>query len=235
MIPDMTVLNKQAISDWASQNNLLCVNGNFEPAIELKWINIEGFSADSDKLKIIQLPENTDKKSETFKELISLLKIQTIEEFIPTYDKPIYELSLKNKLEEILPYYVALIEKKKSEESDREFERLYNLLNAIQFYTTSEIKLSFNYQSETFEGPSLRVFIGDNKFYFKGNWTCERTLLSLIKELSTLFGIVSLNEELRFLLLESEANEIKEWLIEQGIDLTTIKQARIFSKHNNTK
>ncbi|MFT6923330.1 MAG: hypothetical protein ACJA1C_002343 [Crocinitomicaceae bacterium] len=230
MIPDLTEANKLVISDWAAQNKLLCLNGNFEPAVQLKWITIEGFSTESDKLKIIHLPENSDKDLETFKELISLLKIQTIEEFIPTFDEPTSDFSLKNKLEEILPYYVALIQKKRLEESNQEFERLYNLLNATEFYTASEIKLSFNHQSETFEGPSLRVFKGDNKFYFKGKWKSERTLLSLIKELSNLFNIAGFNEELRFLLLEAEASEIKEWLIEQGVDLATIRKVKPFSK-----
>lgn len=231
MIPDMTELNKQVISDWAADNNLLCVNGDFEPAINLKWITIEGFSTESDRLKIIQIPQNSSYNSETFKELISLFKVQEIDEFIPMFDEPVSESSLKNKLEGILPYYLALIEAKKLEDSNEEFERLYNLLNVIEFYTASEIKLSFNYHSDTFEGPSLRVFKKDNKFYFKGKWNNERTLLSLIKDLSILFGIVGLNEELRFLLLEPDIKEIKEWLTEQGIDLTTIKQVRGFSKH----
>ena len=230
MIPDLTEANKQVITDWAEQNKLLCLNGNFEPAVELKWVTIEGFSTESDKSKIIHLPENSDKDLENFKELISLLKIRTTKKCIlkPVGDN--IDFSLKNKLKEILPYYVALIQEKRLEESNQEFERLYNLLNVTDFYTASEIKLSLNYQSETIEVSSSRVFKGDNKFYFKGEWNSERTLLSLIKELSNLFSIVGFNEELRFLLLESEESEIKEWLIEQGVDLATIRQVKPFSK-----
>jgi hypothetical protein len=230
MIPDMTAESKKVISDWAAENKLLSANGNFEPAVQLKWITVEGFSTESDKLKVIHLPENSDKNSETFKELISLLQVQTIDEFIPMFDKPSPDSSLRNKLETILPYYVALIEKKKLEEGNQEFERIYQLLNATDFFTASEIKLSFNFQSETFDGPSLTVYKGDNKFYFKGKWKSERTLLSLIKELSNLLGVFGLNEELRFLLLEAEKNEIHEWLIEQGISLTSIKPVRAFAK-----
>lgn len=230
LLPDMTEINKQFISKWAQQNKLLCVNGKFEPANDLKWITVEGFSTESEKLKVIQFPENTNKSSETFKELISLLQVQSIDEFIPTFDSPFPDNSLKDKLESILPYYVALIEKKKLEDSCQEFERLYSILNTTTFFTANEIKLSFNYQSETFDGPSLTVFKGENKFYFKGKWRSERTLLSLIKELSILLGVVGLNEELRFLLLESEKNEIQEWLLEQGINLSGIKPVRAFSK-----
>lgn len=230
MIPDMTRESKQVISDWATGNKLLSANGNFEPAVQLKWITVEGFSTESDKLKVIQLPENSDKNSETFKELISLFQVQTIDEFIPMFDKPSPDSSLKNKLETILPYYVALIEKKKFEEGNQEFERIYQLLNATDFFTTSEIKLSFNFQSETFDGPSLTVYKSEGKFYFKGKWKSERTLLSLIKELSNLLGVFGLNEELRFLLLEAEKKEIHEWLIEQGISLTSIKPVRAFVK-----
>ncbi len=230
IIPDMTIESKQIISDWAANNKLLSVNGRFEPADQLKWITVEGFSTESDKLKIIQLPENSNKNSQTFKELISLFQVQTIDKFIPMFEKPIPDNTLKDKLEKILPYYVALIEKKKIEESNQEFERIYQLLNVTDFFTTSEIKLSFNFQSETFDGPSLTVYKGENKFYFKGKWKSERTLLSLIKELSNLLGVFGLNEELRFLLLETEKNEIHEWLIEQGISLTSIKPIRSFTK-----
>lgn len=230
MIPDMTEASKKVISDWAAENKLFSVNGNFEPAVQLKWITVEGFSTESDKLKVIHLPENSDKNSETFKELISLFQVQTINEFIPMFDKPIPDSSLKSKLEKILPYYVALIEKKKLEEGNQEFERIYQLLNTTDFFTASEIKLSFNFQTETFDGPSLTVYKGENKFYFKGKWKSERTLLSLIKELSNLLSVFGLNEELRFLLLEAEKNEIYEWLIEQGISLTSIKPVRAFVK-----
>jgi hypothetical protein len=230
LLPDMTEINKQFISKWALQNKLLCANGKFEPANDLKWITVEGFSTESEKLKIIQLPENSNKSLETFKELISLLQVQSIDKFIPTFDSPFPDNSIKNKLELILPYYVALIEKKKIEDSHQEFERLYSILNTTTFFTANEIKLSFNYQSETFDGPSLTVFKEENKFYFKGKWRSERTLLSLIKELSILLGVVGLNEELRFLLLESEKNEIQEWLLEQGINLSGIKPVRAFSK-----
>lgn len=230
IIPDMTLESKQLISDWALVNKLLCANGSFEPAVQLKWITVEGFSSESEKLKVIQLPENSDKNSDLFKELISLFQVQTIDEFIPIFDKPAPDSSLKNKLETILPYYAALIEKKKLEDGNQEFERIYQLLNVTDFFTSSDIKLSFNYQSDTFDGPSLTVYKGENRFYFKGKWKSERTLLSLIKELANLLGVFGLNEELRFLLLESEKNEIQEWLIEQGINLSRIRPVRAFKK-----
>lgn len=229
MIPDMTQASKDIIISWAKENKLLSANGNFELAVQLKWITVEGFSIESDKLKVIHLPENCNNNSETLKELISLFQVQIFDEFIPMFDKPIFDTSLKSKLEIILPIYAALIEKKKLEEGNQELERIYQLLNATDFFSASDIKLSFNFQSETFDGTSLTVYKGKNKFYFKGKWKSERTLLSLIKELSNLLGIVGLNEELRFLLLESDRNEIQEWLLEQGITLTNIKPIRTFT------
>lgn len=228
MIPDMTTETKQVIADWSRENKLLSVNGKFESATQLKWITVEGFSTESDKLKVIQIPENVDKNSETFKELVSLFQVQKIDEFIPVFDNAIYDSSLKSRLEAILPFYVALIEKKKLEDSNQEFERIYQLLNATEFFAASEIRLSFHFQSEIFDGPSLTVYKEENKFYFKGKWKSERTLLSLIKELSSLLGVFGLNEELRFLLLEDDKSEIYDWLIEQGISLSSIKSIKPF-------
>lgn len=230
ILPDMTHDEKQLIRDWASENKLLSINGKFEPAKEIKWITVEGFSTESEKLKVIRLPENANKHLDSFKQLISLFQVQTIDEFIPVFDKPLSDTSLKDRLESILPYYVALIEKKKMDESLGEFDRIYHLLNETEFYTASEIKLSFNFQSDTFDGPSLTVYKGENKFYFKGKWKSERTLLSLIKELSSFLGVFGLNEELRFLLLETETSEIREWLTEQGINLPKLNPHRSFMK-----
>lgn len=230
LIPDMTAESKQVIREWATKNKLLSKNGNFESAVQLKRITIEGFSIESDKLKVIQLPENSNKNSETFKELLSLFQVQTIDEFIPLFDKLVPDSLLKSRIETILPYYVALIEKKKLTNDSLEFDRIYRLLNETDFFTTSEIKLSFVFESETFDGPSLSVYRGDNKFYFKGKWKSERTLLSLIKELSNLLGVYGLNEELRFLLLETDINEVHEWLIEQGITLISIRPVEMFTK-----
>jgi len=231
LLLDMPSESKKTISDWALTNKLLSENNSFEPATELKWITIEGFSLDSDKLKLIQIPENVKKNSDKFSEFVTLLQIQTIDEFIATFDAPIVDNSLKKKFEEILPYYVALVEKRNFEEKNVLFENLYAILESTVFYTATEIKLSFNYLSETFDGPTLTVYKEKGNFYFKGRWKSERTLLSLIKELTNLLGISGLNEELRFLLLESDENEIKEWLIEQGIDLSKVLQPRKFSKH----
>ncbi|AMM51216.1 hypothetical protein TH61_08555 [Rufibacter sp. DG15C] len=230
LIPDITSEAKQIISNWAVENKLLSIGGTFEPANQLKWITIEGFSTESDRLKVIHLPDNCDKKSNSFIELMTLFKTQTIDEFIPRFDNPFFDSSLKNKLGDILPFYVALIEKKKYEDSNSEFDRVYQVLNETDFYSASEINLSFQFQSETFDGPALTVYKEENKFYFKGKWRSERTLLSLIKELSSLLRIVGLNEELRFLLLESDKNEIHEWLLEQGITLPNIKPIREFAK-----
>ncbi len=235
LIPDISEENKKTISDWANKNKLLCANGNFEICSELKWVTIEGFSLDSEKLKIVQLPENVHKDSENFKELITLLHIQTIDEFIPTFDNTVPENTLKQKFEQILPYFSAIIEKKNFENSITVFERLYTVLDNTDFYTANEIKLSFNYQSETFDGPTLSVYKGDGKFYYKGRWKSERTLLSLIKELSGLLCVSGLNEELRFLLLESENSEIREWLSEQGINLLKLLSPRRFTKRAEFK
>lgn len=236
LIPNMSESEQLSVSDWAVNNKLLSSSGIFEPATKLKWITVDGFSTESDKLKIINIPKNSESNLQDFKVLISLFKVQTIDKFIPMFEDQFSEKSLKNKLESIIPYYVALIEKKNFKSSDEEFKRIYKILNLTDFYTVSEIKLSFNYQSEIFDGPSFTVYKSDHKFYFKGKWTNERTLLSLIKEIANLLDVSGLNEELRFLLLESDINEIKEWLIEQGISLSSIKSVQKFSTkvHDNT-
>ena len=228
LLPNFSEDKKEAIKNWAKRHKLYSGNGKFEPANELKWITIEGFSTVSEKLKTIQLPDNCDKNSADFIELIYLFQVQTINEFTPQFEEDKIETSLKAKLQEILPFYVAIIEKKKMESRNKEFNRIYAILNVTTFYTASDIRLSFINEGEVVPGPSLTVYKGDYTFHFKGKWKSERTLLSLIEGLSNMLDVKGLDSELRFLLLESDNQEIREWLIEKGIDLASIHPGRAF-------
>lgn len=230
LLPELNSESKSTITAWSMENRLLSGDGSFVKASELFWITIEGFSVKSDKLKTIYLPENCTTNANVFKELMSLLQIQTIDQFIPVYQGEKVDTTLKNKLERILPYYVALIEKKKVEDDSNEFERIYELLDQTTFYSASEIKLALVFESQTFDGPSLQVYNETNRFYFKGKWKSERTQLDLIKELANLLGVFGLNEELRYLLLETEEKEVKEWLEDKGIVLSNLRAYKPFSK-----
>jgi hypothetical protein len=201
---------------------LLSANGKFENANELKWIKIDGFTTASEKLKIIQLPENCDINSKTFEELISLFQVQIIDKFIPTFEKEKKDFELKNKLQNILPYFVAIIEKKQYAEFTKEFDRLFSIVTKSEFFNAAEIKLSFKYQKETIEGASLNVFRELNNFYFKGRWRSPITMFTLIPELSSLLEVIGLNDEFRLLLQLDEA-EIIEWLTGLGYDIPDIK------------
>ena len=222
LLPNFSEEKKEAIKNWASESKLLSANGKFENANELKWIKIDGFTTESEKLKIIQLPENCDINSKTFEELISLFQVLIIDKFIPTFEKEKKDFELKNKLQNILPYFVAIIEKKQYAEFTKEFDRLFSIVTKSEFFNAAEIKLSFKYQNETIEGASLNVFRELNNFYFKGRWRSPITMFTLIPELSSLLEVTGLNDELR-LLLQLDEGEIIEWLTGLGYDILDIK------------
>jgi hypothetical protein len=222
LLSDFSDVKKHLIIDWAKKHQLLSTSGNFENAHELKWIRIEGFTIAAEKLKVIQIPENCEAASKAFEDLITLFQVQIIDKFFPTFENDTRDLALQSKLQTALPYFVAIIEKKQYQEYSKEFERLFSILFRVEFYNTSSIKLSFTYQSETIEGPSLNVFIDSYKLYFKGKWKSPITMFSLIPELANLLGIAGLNDELR-LLLELEEAEIIEWLTGLGYNISDIK------------
>jgi len=221
LLPNFSVSKKKVISDWAITNKLLSANGKFENANELKWIKIDGFTTESEKLKIFQLPENSNVTTKEFEELVSLFQVQIIDKFIPAFgsSNPQREYSLKTKLIGVLKYLVAIIEKKNFEDYNKEFVRLEKTILHTEFFNAVEIKLTFNHQSEIIEGPSLNVYRELNKFYFKGKWTSPLTMFGLIPELIGLLGIAGVTDELR-LLLQLQDEEIKEWMTGQGFDLT---------------
>ena len=222
LLPNFSEEKKEVIKNWASENKLLSANGKFENANELKWIKIDGFTIASEKLKIIQLPENCDINSKTFEELISLFQVLIIDRFIPTFEKEKKDFELRNKLQNILPYFVAIIEKKQYAEFTKEFDRLFSIIAKSEFFNAAEIKLSFKYQKEIIEGASLNVYRELNNFYFKGRWRSPITMFTLIPELSSLLEVTGLNDELR-LLLQLEEDEIIEWLAGLDYDISDIK------------
>jgi hypothetical protein len=222
LLPNFSEEKKEVIKNWASENKLLSANGKFENANELKWIKIAGFTIASEKLKIIQLPENCDINSKTFEELISLFQVLIIDKFIPTFEKEKIDFEFRNKLQNILPYFVAIIEKKQYAEFTKEFDRLFSIIAKAEFFNAVEIKLSFKYQKEIIEGASLSVFRELNYFYFKGRWKSPLTMFTLIPELSSLLEVKGLNDELR-LLLQLDESEIIEWLTGLDYDISNIK------------
>lgn len=213
---------KEAIKNWANESKLLSANGKFENANELKWIKIDGFATTSEKLKIIQFPENCDINSKSFEELISLFHVQIIDKFVPTFEREKIDFELKTKLQNILPYFVSIIEKKQYADFIEEFERLFLIVTKTEFFNAAEIKLSFKYQEETIEGASINVFRELNSFYFKGRWRSPITMFNLIPELSSLLEVEGLNDELR-LLLQLDETEINECLSGLGYDISDIK------------
>ena len=222
LLKDFSEDKKQVIKDWAINNKLLSSNGKFENASELKWIKIEGFTTASEKLKVIQLPESCDITSNSFEELISLFQVQIIDKFIPTFEKEEKDFELKMKLQNVLPYFVSVIERKQYTDFSKEFERLIVLVSKCEFFTASGIKLSFKHQGEIIEGASLNVFREGNNLYFKGRWRSPITMFSLIPELASLLEVTGINDELR-LLLELDEAEIIEWLSGLGYDISVIK------------
>lgn len=229
-IPDLSRDWKNFITEWGKINKLYSINGEFVFANQLKYITIEGFSSESESLKVIHIPSNCKKDSTEFRELLDLFGVQTIDKFEPNFQNPNIEFTLKDKLEIILPFYSAVIKKKIPDSYLGQYNRLFDLINDTDFYTTEEITLSFNHLGEQIPGPTLSVFRDEHNFYFKGRWSSERTLLSLIKELSTYFGVSGFNEELGFLLRENENSEIMEWLEEMGIPKNTIEKKKKFAK-----
>ena len=225
LLPNFAEEKKETIKNWACESKLLSAKGEFENANELKWIKIDGFTTASEKLKIIQLPENCDINSKTFEELISLFQVQIIDKFIPTFEKEKKDFELKNKLQNILPYFVAIIEKKQFADFTKEFDRLFSIVKKSEFFNAAEIKLSFKHQKETIEGASLNVFREMNNFYFKGRWRSPITMFTLIPELSSLLEVTGLNDELR-LLLQLDEDEIMEWLSGLGYNIPDIKARR---------
>ncbi len=221
-LENLSSRKKAQISKWAAENKLLSSTEKFENANELKWVKISKFSNTSDQLKTIFIPDNCDMDSERFEELLVLFGVQVIDSFIPEIKGAELNLTLKTQLQLILPYLVALIEKKQYADFSDEYKRISEIVDSTEFYNTSEINLSLKNHEELISGPSPNAYLENNRLYFKGKWTSPLTLYALAPELIKLFGITGLTEELKLLLL-LDKNEIEGWFSEQGFDLSELQ------------
>jgi len=229
LLQNISSEKKNKITEWAEENKLLSSTERFENANELKWVKISGFSNTSDQLKTIFIPDNCETDSDNFEKLLSLFGVQIIDSFIPEIKDAEPNATLKIQLQIVLPYLVALIEKKQYANFTDEYDRISKIIDNAEFYNASEIILSFKNQEEIISGPSLNSYLGDNQLYFKGKWTSPLTLYALVPELVKLFEIKNLNEVLN-LILQLDENEIKEWFSKQGFELAELQEKPEYSK-----
>ena len=223
LFSNLSAKKKNIISEWASSHKLLCDNGNFEEVKELKWVKIEGFTNTSEHLKLLFIPENCETNTNDFEELLQLFGVQIIDSFIPDIKNKVPNATLKIQLQVILPFFTAILERKHYLDYSAEFKRLSKIIDNTEFYNSSEIVLSFKNQDEIILGPSLHAYLSDSELSFKGKWTSPITLYALIPELLKLFKLSGLSDEL-MLLIQLDENEIKQWLVEQGYELTYIEE-----------
>jgi hypothetical protein len=229
LIPNLSAKKKNIISEWANSHKLLCDNGSFENANELKWVKIEGFTNTSGHLKLLFIPENCETNTDDFEKLLQLFGVQIIDSFIPDIKNKVPNATLKIQLQVILPFFTALLERKQYLDYSVEFKRIATIIDNTEFYSASEIVLSFKNQDETILGPSLNAFLKGSELSFKEKWTNPITLYALIPELLKLFKLSGLTEELK-LLLQLDESEIEQWFIEQGYELKRIPERTVHSK-----
>ncbi|MDQ6471915.1 DUF3883 domain-containing protein [Flavobacterium sp. LHD-80] len=227
LLPDFAEDTVQLIRNWGSENQLLAIGNSFEPVAELKWITIDGFSHESSSLKLINIPENC--KKEKLGSLMSLFGVQIIKQFLPELKKGQIDNSFKKRFEEVLPFFSAYVQKKCIDDGPDEFERMFGIIDRTDFYSAQEIILSFMHMEDLIKGPVVTVFKEGNNFYYRGSWRSERILLNFIKEICETLNLYGDSEILRFLLLESDDNEIYEWAKEMKIEDSEIKSKRSFT------
>jgi len=235
LIEQMAPEDRHVFSDWATNNRLLAHDECFYSPKNLIWVNIPGFSGESSNFKSIRIASNVRIEMDGFKTLMELFGVKTIHEFLASYDEPEQDLSLITRIELILPVIITLVAEGKDKTIGQLFDKVYDKLNEIIFYSAKEIKLYFEYEQTRFDGPSLSVYRENNSLYFRGKWRKERTLMDLVGELATLIGAKGFESELRFLLMEEDRSEIEAWLKEKQIDRKEIPRVRVFRKQMITR
>jgi len=220
LMPDISAEKADYITEWANENSLPATNLRFQKVSELKFVNIARFSTTSENLKVILLPENFKPNTTEFQRLLNLLGIPVINRFDPFFgdDTPKKEVAFKNRLLSILPYFALLAERKHYADFTIEFSRMLSIIEHTDFYSSTEIQLTFHNGNEVIGGPLLPIYRDGGQFYYKGSWKKPVVMYGLIPELTGLLDISGMNDELR-LLLDLPSDEIEEYLNSQHYDL----------------
>lgn len=228
LLPDLPRDVQAEMSGWGKVAKLYSANGSFENVSLLRYITIDGFSTEAENFKVIYIPSNV-KENKNFRNLLSVFGVQTVDKFEPVLKGSSLDFSLKQKLENILPAFIAVIEKKRPDEYSGIYDRIFKTLDRTEFTTAEEIILSFHFEGELVPGPSITVYRDESSFYFRGKWSKGLTMLNLVKELSSHISVQGFNEELGFLLREDQS-EIVEWLEEMNVSPDALPARREFAK-----
>lgn len=213
------------IKTWSASNYILSNNNKFVSPNNLKCILQKGF--DGNDLIFYDSSENDT-------EMLSLLKlfgVTVITEFIPKISNQKLNTSIKNRIQEILPYILLFAEKRKRINYSKKYIKTSKLLADLIFYEAQEIILSYENNGKKVKGASVRSYLDKNNLYFKGDIKNSIVLYAITPEIVTFLDIEDLIDEFK-LFYQLSIQEIEGFIIEEGIDSKKLKRTEIQDLRN---
>lgn len=226
LIPSLHDSEREKIKNWGKNNKILAKNGkDFYFPKELSIVTVEGFNADT-------LAYANERNSAVL-DLMRLLGVSVIDKVLPIMSNNMVEIgNLKNKLLEIAPLLALIVvgNSKNQEDWEKEFRKIKNKLQQIQFFRTSEIYLSYGNETDK---QRRSTWAENNKFYYVGDWNSARVLDGLIEPLCKFLQLLNAERFLNVLLLENFASG-SSYLEEKGYDISLIPDELLNPKEPET-
>jgi len=183
------------IKDWGAEHKLLAQDGKtFLRPSELSIVTIKGFKAPNLAF--------WDEKNNSVIKLLKIFGVSVIDRIEPDIANPTKTQDLTNKLIQILPLIVvvSIQESRSKRDWEGEYSRLYNKLNNIVFFKSTEIYLSYGNIEDKQKSSS---YSEDNSFYYVGEWNKPRVLDSLVEPLGKFLDVEYAERHLSVLLSDT--------------------------------
>lgn len=211
---DLHISGREKIAEWGKTHCILCSkDGKFHKTSDLSYVTVQGFSPE----KRVFTGKLEEDKSEELKRFLATLGVKVVTEITPVFKDKREDNALKNLLQSKLPYLSLL----RKEESTKATLILQQLISSFTCYHCSSISLSYGNEEDTIQ---KKTYSDGLNFYYIGKLglACLEGLKLGLTDGLDLYR--KHTEEVLAILTTTEHEEICDYLVEKGYDISLLPQ-----------
>ncbi len=196
--------------------NLLSINNSFQNIADLFYFNVKTLTPPVNSDSFILLNDKISEENKLVFCNIFNITIVNDSDLIFVSEGVVSDVSLKNKLQDILGYISVLVAHAVSNDVMKVYSSLNQKIESTTFYKAENLALSYKKQSgDEIFSSDITSWSEDDTFYYRHNWSSPLSLYTLTKSLCSFFSIDNLESEL-VLFLQIDSTEIYDWLTSKG-------------------
>jgi hypothetical protein len=219
---------QNVIVEWAKTGKLADSLGTYRATTDLKYYADGDFTIFGNSYSFIQLGKTAQRHPDIDK-LLGLFQVSILRqsEFKLNISDDLRPSALKDKLEEVIPYWAKWMEKERQGGYE---EMLYDLqwrFNDLEILEATELNITYGEDWQ----KKVTVHHLDNTLYVLDPWSSAKVMYALPDKLCEIFQVKKYSNEIAYL-LKSTIPEIKEHFEEEGIGLPPLPEETTANEHS---